>query len=95
MAEFSYSDDIAPLKGDFFGMRPLSQRESDYLMARQRNTRAEERKEEIAELNYQRAVLAFDSAREESARQKQEADYLGQVSANLSQIAKSNMSSFD
>lgn len=95
MAEFSYSDDIAPLKGDFFGMRPLSQRESDYLMTSQRNTRAEERKEEIAELNYQRAVLAFNSAREESARQKQEADHLGQVSANLSQIAKSNMSSFD
>ena len=40
-------------------------------------------------------MLAFDSAREESARQKQEADHLGQVSANLSQIAKSNMSSFD
>ena len=95
MAEFSYSDDIAPLKGDFFGMRPLSQREGDYLMASQRNTRAEERKEEIAELNYQRAVLAFDRAREESVRQKQEADHLGQVSANLSQIANSDMSSFD
>ena len=32
--EFSYSNDIAPIKGDFFNTRPLSNRESDFIRKR-------------------------------------------------------------
>ena len=95
MAEFSYGDDIAPLKGDFFGMRPLSDKESSYLREDTLRLRAEERKEQAAELNYQRAVFTFNKVKEDSRRQKEEADHLGQLSAQLSEVANSDMDAFD
>jgi len=95
MAEFSYGDDIAPLKGDFFGMRPLSQRSRDFLLEEDRAYRAKEREAEIAELNYQRAVFTFNKAREDSRRQKEEADHLGQLSEQLAEVTNSDMPTFD
>tara|TARA_R110002020_G_scaffold16815_3_gene59294 strand:+ start:275 stop:1264 length:990 start_codon:yes stop_codon:yes gene_type:complete len=99
MAEFSYGDDIAPMKGEYFGMRPVSTRMSEYLYEQydrpMMQMQAERRKVQAQDLAFQRAQLEFDKAKEDSRRQQEEADHLAVVSAQLSEGLNSDMSNFD
>ena len=99
MAEFSYGDDIAPMKGEYFGMRPVSTRMSEYLFEQydrpMMQMQAESRKMQAQELAFQRAQLEFDKAKEDSRRQQEEADHLAVVSSQLSENLNSDMSNFD
>ena len=99
MAEFSYGDDIAPMKGEYFGMRPVSTRMSEYLYEQydrpMMQMQAERRKMQAQELAFQRAQLEFDKAKEDSRRQQEEADHLAVVSSQLSENLNSEMSNFD
>ncbi len=99
MAEFSYGDDIAPMKGEYFGMRPVSTRMSEYLFEQydrpMMQMQAERRKVQAQELAFQRAQLEFDKAKEDSRRQQEEADHLAVVAAQLSENLNSDMSNFD
>ena len=99
MADFSYGEDIAPMKGEYFGMRPVSTHMSQYLYEQydrpMMEMQAEERKVQAQELAFQRAQLEFDKAKEESHRQQEEADHLAVVSAQLSENLNSEMSNFD
>jgi hypothetical protein len=99
MADFSYGDDIAPMKGEYFGMRPVSTRMSEYLYEQydrpMMQMQAERRKVQAQDLAFQRAQLEFDKAKEDSRRQQEEADHLAVVSAQLSESLNSDMSNFD
>jgi len=92
MAEFSYGEDIAPMKGEYFGMRPVSTHMSQYLYEQYDRPMMEMQAKDLA---FQRAQLEFDKAKEESRRQQEEADHLAVVSAQLSENLNSEMSNFD
>ena len=99
MAEFSYGDDIAPMKGEYFGMRPISTGMSRYLYEQydkpMMEMRALDRQERSQELAFKRARFEFDKVKEDSRRQHEEADHLADVSAQLSEGLNSDMSSLD
>lgn len=96
MAEFSYSDDIAPMKGNYFG-RPISTHMSQYLYEEYdrplMQMLAEDRRMQAQELAFQRAQFEFEKAKEESRRQQEEADAISRVSATLSEGLNSDMDS--
>jgi len=97
MAEFSYADDIAPMRGDFFNTGPLSSRESQAIQKQygpeitelQNNIakmEGERFRMRAADLAYERSMFEFDHAKEKSKREREEIEQLGGLSETLQGI---------
>jgi len=94
MAEFSYTDDIAPMRGDFFNTGPLSSRESQSIQKQygpqitelQNNIvklEGERFRMQAADLAYERSMFEFDQAKERAKREREEMSQLGNLSDSL------------
>ena len=97
MAEFSYADDIAPMRGDFFNTGPLSSRERMSLQKQygpqitelQNNIaklEGERFRMRAADLAYERSLFELEQARAKAKRAREEIDQLGGLSETLQGI---------
>jgi len=95
--EFSYSNDIAPIKGDFFNTRPLSNRESDFIRKRfgaQNDKLAEDviqlqtarTRMRSADLAYEAGLLDLEEKKEQARRRREEIAQMGTLSQELMSI---------
>jgi len=95
---FTYADDIAPMKGDYFG-RPISTRMSQYLYEQydrpMMQMQAEGNKLRAQQLAFERAELELERVREENRRQQDEADAIARVSQDLTMGLSSDMDPTD
>ena len=97
MAEFSYADDIAPMRGDFFNTGPLSSRERMSLQKQygpqitelQNNIaklEGERFRMRAADLAYERSMFEFEQAKEKARRDREEIEQLSGLSETLQGI---------
>ena len=97
--EFSYSNDIAPIKGDFFNTRPLSNRESDFIR-RQFGSQNDKIAADIiqlqtarnrmraADLAYESGLLDLEEKKDRARKRREEISKLGELADGLRSITE-------